>query len=162
MFRARPFNLFKAVSLLPRWRNLSTIKGKATKEGTLAFVSQSQLKLYHQFSQSGLYINPVIHGAPRTHIDEDEDLENAAVALLQNRSNCLVVYEHNTYTGKPWALKHLEEILLPEESGVSRENVVTIANLGHADTALELYRRLGDARKRTGLEYIDMALFEVS
>lgn len=141
-------------------RNAS-IKGRATKEATLKFVSKSKLKLYHQFSQSGLFINPVIHGSPRTYVSDEEDLQNAAIALLQNRSNCLVIYDHNRDNGKPWHLNDIDQLICPE-AGVRREEVVVIANLGRAPNALELYRRLAEASRLTHIDFIDIAIFEVT
>ena len=59
----------------------SPISGKATAAGTLAFVKDANIPLYHKFDKSGLFINPIIHGSPlpeymrQVHKDSKEDKE---------------------------------------------------------------------------------------
>jgi hypothetical protein len=48
-------------------RQLSTLQGRATIEGTKAFIAESALPLYHVLESSKLTINPIIHGAPRAY-----------------------------------------------------------------------------------------------
>jgi hypothetical protein len=144
-------------------RNASVIKGKATIDGTLGFVSKSNLKLHHRFDKSGLYINPIIHGSPKPTCKKDKKYYDSVLkhAVLKNRSNCVVVYDHNTANGKPWHTDTMS-VIISHESGVKREEIVTIANLGYAADAPEMYRRLADASRLSGIQHIDMAFFEVN
>lgn len=148
-------------SLSPMLRNgLATLKGRATIQATREFIDQSDLKLYIGLNQSSLTINPVIHGSPRHILTEDKGYYTtlAKRAVLINRSNCLVVYDHKR--GKPWALDGLSTIICPENK-LRREHIVTVADLGLAASNYDLYGRLADACKQTGLQMIDIAMFEV-
>lgn len=139
---------------------LATIKGRATIQGTRDFVDKSSLNMSFRLNQSNLTINPIIHGAPRHfNVTEKEYFTTLATrAVLINRSNCLVVYDHRR--GRPWALSGLDTIIDPDNK-ISRENIVAIAHLGLAVSNFELYGRLSDACKQSGLQQIDIAIFEV-
>jgi hypothetical protein len=142
-----------------------TIKGRATPAGTMQFIRSSQLPLYHQFNKCGLYINPVIHGAPRqvTGLNEDditylEALTRRAVGL--NRSNCVMVYKHND-GADPWYSTNLHKLFDDPANKVSREQMVVVANLGLASTKEEVFRRLANACNITALEMVDIVIVEV-
>ena len=139
--------------------SMATINGRASSNATNDFIEKSSLKMRIRLNQSNLIINPIIHGSPRHFHVTDNDYYNtlAKRAILINRSNCLVVYDNKR--GKPWALDGLGSIIT--ENNLLRENIVTIANLGLAGSSYELYGRLADAVKLTGLQQIDIALFEV-
>lgn len=137
------------------------IKGRATTSGTMKFMRQSQLPLYHQFHKSQLFVNPIIHGAPKKlyALDDKDRVYIEALtrrAVLVNRSNCVVIYKHHE-EGEPWYSTNLSALF----NDVSREQIVTVAHLGFATTKEEVFRRLAKACEITGLQTIDMALVEV-
>ena len=135
--------------------------GKATVEGTMAFIAESNLPFYHKFEGCGLYINPIIHGAPKEPCWADDDfitfLTHRGIRI--NRSNATVVYEHHGQ--KVWSGKYLAKIL-EEGHGIERDQIVTIANLGLASSKSEMSRRLEEAKNLSGLASIDIAMFKVS
>lgn len=135
--------------------------GHATSEGTLKFMESSVWTLHHHFRRSNLYINPIIHGPPKllNLMKGNNHDHNFAKALLLHRSNCLFVYDHRP--SKPWYTSMLHELVSPEY-GISREGVVTIAGLGLINNPIEISQRINEAKRLTGLEYIDFAMIEVS
>ncbi len=80
-------------------------------------------------------------------------------AILKNRSNCVVVYDH-TMPDKPWHTNILKTIITPENK-ITRQEIVAVANLGYATTQSEIVRRLSQACTLSGLECMDLAYFEV-
>lgn len=136
------------------------VPGRATSAMTQHFVAASKLPLYHKFERSQLYINPIIHGPPAFHEVEDHEYIDLLTkrAVLKNRSNCLVVYQH--LTPKPYFFKGVRSLLEVEET-LSRQHLVTMANLGTPCSSQEVLRRLHEACNLSQLEYIDFAYFEV-
>lgn len=150
-----------AVNLLRR--NLSSItRGRATTVGTRKFVERANLSLFHCFDKTGLYISPVMHGPPRNYQVEDKEYFEALMhkSIVDNKSNCVVVYNESTGGSKTWHATGMNR-LLSEENSLNRSEVVTVANLGVAATDKLMRQRLATARELTGLEHIDMAIFEV-
>ena len=119
------------------------ISGFATTEGTLEFVKNAQLPLYHKFDKAQLYANPIIHGPPNVqymlneysasgevimHNEETNSLMQKA--LFKNKSNCIYVYSYNNSNynsvmksvtntsdmsvhGKPYCVSNLSEYITP-------------------------------------------------
>lgn len=138
------------------------LKGRATEEGTRLFVAKSSLPMFHKFHLTDLYINPIIHGPPKYCSDANKSYVEAltARAVLKNRSNCIIVYQHNEIE-KSWHSTNLAS-LFRKSTEVTRDQIVTIANLGLAANREQILERLYEAGSRTGLETIDMAVFNVS
>jgi hypothetical protein len=105
-------------------RHFSThLQGRATVEGTLAFVADSDLPLYHRFASSKLTINPIIHGAPRAYSYHENHTYIEALtrrAVVKNRSNCVVVYQHSE---TPWYSTNLETLFSDPANNVHRSQV---------------------------------------
>lgn len=155
------------------------VTGRADSAMTQRFIAMSNLPLFHKFERSNLYINPIIHGPPAFPYLSDEDHEYMDLltkrAVLKNRSNCLVVYQHQPVsnlslqvqknTTKPTGSYYFRGIrsLLQTEPTLTRQQLVTMAHLGlpTADPT-EIYRRLHEACQLTQLEYIDFVYFEVN
>lgn len=148
-----------------RGLSMKPVKGRATQAGTAQFLRNSDLPFFHKLAKSELFINPIIHGPPRelySKSDQKRTLIEALTrrAVVKNRSNCLVVYQHNP-DGEAWYSTNLHALFLDSENQISREQIVIVANLGKATTREEVFRRLSDACQVTGLETIDIAMFEV-
>lgn len=158
----------------------ASIPGRATFEGTKQFVLDSEMSLFHHFSFSDLIVTPVIHGAPSLFdADNQRYIETLTTrAVLKNRSNCIVVYEHqahkhtqassvkNTTTStdsdilvKPYYVGNLGAVL--REGKLSREQIVTVASIGMPAKVKEVLRRMQEAKALTKLEFIEMAYFEL-
>lgn len=84
------------------------IKGMATETGTLSFVKNANLPLYHKFDKCKLFSNPIIHGLPSVNfmlneckygdkiVMQNEETDRLLEkALVDNKSNCIYVYGHN-------------------------------------------------------------------
>ena len=133
-------------------------KGRASPEGTKAFIAQSNIKLHHNFHASDLYINPIIHGPPRgigtgSSADTDQMLVDA---VLRNRRNCFYVYNHSV--DGVW---YASDVGAGLGSEVDRTQLVTVAGLGYVTSARELAERLRDATQKTQLEHLDIVILEV-
>mgnify|MGYP003385813206 CR=1 FL=1 len=188
---------------------VGTISGHATPEGTLSFVKDANLPLYHKFDKTGLYINPVIHAQPhaqymlKIHAEasaslatpdacdnymrssETDDL--AGLALRRNRSNCLYVYSYNSRQSEdavgpsgerlreqdqPFYLSNIRSLLVPAGFGgdpatvpagaVSRECVVTVADIGCTLDPTEIRTRVNEATQLTGLDTIDCIVWRAT
>lgn len=154
-----------------------TIQGKATPRGTKRFMERANLPMFHCFDKTSLYVSPIIHGAPRSYTLEETDYFEALMkrAVLRNKSNCVVVYNHEM-TGtrsKTWHATGLDKLLTPpplnEENltpdspveWLNRDEIVAVANLGLATTGKNIRQRLANACALTGLEQLDMAMIEV-
>ncbi len=137
------------------------VTGRASTAMTQAFVSSSKLHFYHKFERSQLYINPIIHGAPAFNNIEDHDYIELLTkrAVLKNRSNCLVVYQH--LPQKSYYFKGMRS-LFNIDPQLSRQHLVAMANIGKPTITAEVFRRLTEACELSQLEYIDFAYFEVS
>jgi hypothetical protein len=152
-------------------RKTVLLTGKATEQGTKEFVRNSSLPTHHQFKHSGLYVTPVLHGAPSIHNDDDQKYIELLLtkAVLENRSNGIVVYEHMLSSPSvsesesslklPYHVSNLAGVL--QQGKLTRDQVVTIANLGSPASSTELVRRLTEARTLSHLEFVDFAYFEV-
>jgi len=135
-------------------------------KGTYEFVKKSALPLHHKFAVSELTINPIIHGplSQQTLQDYTDKTYIEALsrrAVVKNRSNCVVVYQHST-EGEPFFASNLQALFTDPENDVSRDQVVIVANIGLATTRSEVLKRLSDACQHTGMEMIDIVMFEVS
>ena len=120
------------------YRNLSVprFKGRATVKGTYEFVMKSALPLHHKFAVSELTINPIIHGPPSQQTLQDYSDKTYIEALtrravVKNRSNCVVVYQHAA-EGEPYFATNLQALYTDHEKDVTRDQVVIVANIGHA------------------------------
>ncbi len=163
---------FSLQGLVRQHRVLSTakeaivpsFKGRATVNGTFDFVRKSALPLYHQFATSKLTISPIIHGPPSLHTTAErnkpyiEALTRRAVVV--NRSNCIVVYQHYP-EDEPYYATNLATLFTDPANDVRRDQVVIVANIGLATTRSDVYKRLSNACQKTGMEMIDMVMFEV-
>lgn len=150
------------------YRNLSVprFKGRATVKGTCEFVMKSALPLHHKFAVSELTINPIIHGPPSQQTLQDYSDKTYIEALtrravVKNRSNCVVVYQHAA-EGEPYFATNLQALFTDPENDVTRDQVVIVANIGLATSRSEVLKRLSDACQHTGMEMIDIVMFEVS
>jgi hypothetical protein len=143
--------------------NASKVKGHATLEGTKRFLEASGIPLQHYLDNARVMINPIIHGAPKRNGSMSQEVSEIGVgyAICANRSNCVYIYDYNPES--TWFTANLRDMFAPENSdlGVSRDNIVTIANLGLGTTADVLECRLQDASDRTGIANIDIAVVEV-
>ena len=164
------------------------IPGFATPEATTNFVTNAGLPISHRFKQSQLCVSPVIHGPPIRFLPKEDDMELLAYALVENGSNCVYVYEHQSgsygvrqhkdslRTGKrvpgntDWFQRGLKEVM--DVANVDREQLVTIAGLGSFPKNLTssqglhgistvLKDRLASACRLTGLRRIDFAMIEL-
>lgn len=153
-------------------RSCSTVvKGRATIEGTKSFVNKSnQLKLFHQFHLSKLFITPIIHGSPNEEYDQQLNDLMMEKAIVENRSNCVIVYHckdpipTDSKTKPPpiiWGTDSLSKIILNPSHGLSREEFVVGANLGYAVTTQQIHTRYAEALKMSNLEYLDFVIVEV-
>jgi hypothetical protein len=154
-------------------RSCSTVvKGRATKEGTKSFVNKStQLKLFHQFHLSELFITPIIHGSPKEEYGQELNDLMMEKAIFENRSNCVIVYHckdpvptDSSKTKPPpiiWGTDSLSKLILNPSNGLSREEFVVGANLGYAVTSEQIYIRHAEALKVSKLEYLDFVIVEV-
>ena len=126
-----------------RWSS-SIVAGRATVEGTKNFVQRSNLKLFHQFQSSGLYITPIIHGSPKEAegFKEEKEFYDFAIgkAILYNKSNCVIAYhsidpiptaEHKSTKPVIWVTDALASLIENPDNGVLREEIVVGANLGY-------------------------------
>jgi hypothetical protein len=140
-----------------------SIAGRATPEATFAFIHRNTLSMHHRLEKSGLFINPVIHGPPRPHAGHDNAYVEALMkkAVVKNASNCITVYHQNVADDKVWHATGLAQ-LLSVNNGPHRAEIVTIANIGRAKNRMDILKHLSDACKLTELEYIDLAIFEVT
>jgi hypothetical protein len=162
------------------------ITGQASPEGTKKFIMNAKLPMYHRFEHSGLFINPVIHGAPSLYDEDNQGYVEALTlrAVLRNKSNCLVVYENqlhksfaklpstgaktgstrsapNVPTPPPYYFNGLGTVL--REGNLSRDQIVTMANLGSPSISKDaMLQRFDEALELSRLEAIDLAYFEVS
>lgn len=189
--------------------NSQRIRGKATPEGTLSFVKDANLPLYHKFDKTGLYINPIVHAQPQpqymikmhaaktgggelindsvNYMRSAETDNLAALALGRNRSNCLYVYSYNSKQGDqargpngeklrepdhPFYLSNLDSLLVPSgfkgdisalpKDAVSRECVVTVADIGCTLDPYEIRRRVEEALHLTKLVTIDCVVWRAT
>ena len=83
-------------------------------------------------------------------------------AVREDRCNCLSVFSNNNddperQTGQ-WYSKSVESLV---ESGLDREGIVTIANLGNVSIREDVERTLDDALRLTDQEYLDFAMLKV-
>lgn len=149
------------------------IPGRADRHATERFIARSGLPMYHQFDHSGLFINPIIHGPPSRYHKSDKEVDEKTETLIHamsmravhlNRSNCLVVYQHNhnIYTGKPWSLPSFSSILNGGPEPILREELVVIADLGVCHSKEDVLERLHEACRLNGLGQIDCAYIEVT
>lgn len=141
-------------------RNHVSMKGKATREGTKRWVTENNVPLSVKFPRSGFHINTMIHGPP-TAFRQDFSIqdENAKRAIFRNKSNCLVVY--NKYEDESvFHTKSLASILLDKSDVISRDQIVTIANLGPINNP-NMISLLQEARYLSGFEHIDYLMVEV-
>jgi hypothetical protein len=138
-------------------RNLVT--GRATTVGTKYFLDSSEIHLQHHLKQSNLYINPIVIGNPFTLQDGHEETLDTLYygAVMEDRSNCFYVYSNNE-AGK-WYSKSVQKLV---ESGIDREGLVTVANIGSVRDKDDVLRQLEEAWKLTDQEYIDVAMLNVS
>ena len=170
----RPSSTIGATSLyrfLHCARRCSTVvKGRATKEGTKSFVNKSNLKLFHQFHLSELFITPIIHGSPKEEYGQQLNDLMMEKAIVENRSNCVIVYHckdpvpTDSKTKPPpitWGTDSLSKLILNPSHGLSREEIVVGANLGYAVTPEQIYIRHAEALKISNLEYLDFVIVEV-
>jgi hypothetical protein len=147
-----------------RYSSSLTVQGKATPAGTLQFVAKSRIQLHHQFEVSKLIINPIIHGAPKRKSTSKSSVPYVEAllkkALLLNKSNCVVAYQHYE-SGDPWYSTNLSALLSNPATKIAREEIVVLANLGSVHFARDIKDRLANAKKLTGINFIDMAIMEV-
>lgn len=134
--------------------------------GTYEFVKKSALPLHHKFAVSQLTISPIIHGPPsqqtlQEHSDKTYIEALTRRAVVKNRSNCIVVYQHNA-EGEPFFSTNLHTLFTDPENNVSRDQVVIVANIGLATSRSEVLKRLSEACQHTGMEMVDIVMFEVS
>jgi hypothetical protein len=134
------------------------VTGRATTVGTKYFLDSSEIQLQHHLKQSNLYINPVLIGNPFTLQDgQDDNLDNLYYgAVMEDRSNCIYVYSNND--AGTWHSKTVGKLV---ETGLDREGLVTVANLGTVTTREEVLHRLEEATKLTDQECIDVAMLNV-
>jgi hypothetical protein len=152
-------------------RSCSTVKGRATKEGTQSFVNKSNLKLFHKFHLSELFITPIIHGSPKEEYDQKLNDLMMEKAIVENRSNCVIVYhckdpipsESKTTLAQSikWGTDSLSKIISNPSYGFFREEFVVGANLGYAATPQQIRQRHAEALKMSNLEYLDFVIVEV-
>lgn len=137
----------------------SVITGRATTAGTKYFLDSSEIGLQHHLKQSDLFINPVIVGNPFTLQDGNEETIDTLYygAVMEDRSNCIYVYSNND--AGTWHSNSVQKLV---ESGLDREGLVTIANMGNVHDADEVMRCLEEARRLTGQEHIDIVMLNVS
>lgn len=154
----------KACGSLGKRLASGSIPGFASTDGTMAFVHQAELPMYHVFEKHKLYVNPIIHGPPKKvsgkNIRSDEALEEA---VLKNRSNAVYVYRYSPKTDKgpsTWHSPMLNKLITG--NGLPRECIVTIADLGIVDSLSEISRRLKEALSLTNLEHIDCVVVQVN
>jgi hypothetical protein len=143
-------------------RCASVVSGRATSAGTKEFIGKSALPMYHQLDRTSLYINPIIHGAPFSYdhkADKDYISTLTKHAITENRSNCVVVYQQYL-NDKIYFYEGLPSILA--SGAIKRDELVTVANIGKATNKQEVLAILDEARKLSHLEFLDMAIFEVS
>lgn len=144
---------------------VKVLKGQATVAGTRQFLMEVPLPLFHQFDKTKLYVNPVIHGAPKkVYKKTDKDIAFIEAltrrAIVKNRSNCVIVYKHND-DGEAWYSTNLEKLFKDPANNVERQQIVMVANIGRPTTRENVFKRLGDACDVTGLEALDMVIIEV-
>lgn len=148
-------------SLFSIARFASVVTGRATSAATKDFIGKSALPMYHQLDRTSLYINPIIHGAPFSYdhkADKDYISTLAKHAIIENRSNCVLVYQQYL-NDKIYYYEDLPNVIA--SGAIKRDELVTIANIGKATKKQEVLAILDEARKLTNLEFLDMAIFEV-
>ena len=160
-------NSFREKPPLSSSMNFATttpFKGRATVKGTSEFVMKSELSMHHIFKGTALVINPIIHGPPKrnTYNVENQTYMEALTrrAVVVNRSNCMFAYQHYD-DGSSWHATNLRALFSNPANDISREQIVVIAHIGLATTRDEVFKRLFNACQNTGLQMIDMVVFEV-
>ena len=147
--------------VVARWNRFSSktiVTGRATTVGTKYFLDISNIHLQHQL-RSGLYVNPVSIGYPFTLRNGQEDMIDNIYygAVMEDRCNCICVYSNNDDDGK-WYSNSVEKLI---ESGLDREGIVTVANLGNVSDRDQVMQQLDDARRLTHQEYVDIIMLNV-
>lgn len=149
-------------SLRPPYYGLSTYRsitnGRATPLGTKYFLEQGNIPLIHTLKRTGLNIHPLILNTPMHPTSNREGLDSLYQgSVLKFRTNCFHVYSRYS-DGKIWYTKAVEELV---QSGVDREGLVTIANVGKVSHRDDLMQVLDEAWSVTDQEYIDIITLQV-
>ena len=143
----------------PIWRYFHA-EGRATVVDTREFVINSGLKIHHKLKNSGLYVNPVIHGPPKEIVGSCL-ATNAMLkhAFVQNKSNCLYVYQNSTQG--PWFVDDVVSLL--NKVG-KREEIVFVAGLGvlTQESPIMIPRIIDHAKHCSKLRFLDLVILEVN
>lgn len=125
---------------------------------------------------------------PENYMRSAETDHLVKLALDRNRSNCIYVYSHNSRQSDeaveapsgerrrvsdfPYYVANLDSLLVPSgfsgdpagvpAGAVSRECVVTVADVGCTLDPTELRRRVEEAVRLTGLETIDCVVWRAT
>lgn len=151
----------KFVCLSKRSFSQTVVSGRAKPKQTEKFLTLGKLPHIHMNEATGLNFNPVIHGYPNHFAPEKPQFYQMAAkrSLIKNQTNGVVVY-HHVDGQEPYYVSNFDEIL--QVSGIKREEMIAIANLGVMPTHQEeLLRRLSMASKLSGLKFIDIAFVQV-
>ena len=139
------------------------ISGHATSKGTLSFVKNAQLPLYHKFDKVELYANPIIHGPPNVHYMLNEHSVNNEVvmhneetnslvqkAIFRNKSNCIYVYSYNNSNynslhkgsnkdhGIPYVVTNLKEYMISTTNNSTTSTTTTSSNTVHRSNVITI------------------------
>ena len=135
---------------------------RASVRGTKKFVESVGLPLFHKFSVTGLYANPIFHGPPRNtrQVSPKKTADNMEKAMLRNNSNCVCIYNHIEKQQQPWAASMIGDII--EKSSFDRDSFICFAEIGSPSSANEILSRLEEALFLTSLTTIDFAVVKVS
>lgn len=120
--------------------------------------------MIHTFKNSKLNIHPLILSSPMHPMSPKEGLDSLYLgSVLKYRINCFHVYSRSVLSpsGNPniWYTTAVEDLI---QTGIDREGLVTIANLGKISHRDELIQVLEEAWSVTDQEYIDIVTLEVS
>jgi hypothetical protein len=135
--------------------------GRATPLGTKYFLEQGNVSMIHSFKNSQLNIHPLILNSPMHPASNKEGLDSLYLgSVLKYRINCFHVYSRSTSPSGTniWYTTAVEELV---QTGIDREGLVTIANLGKISHRDELIQVLEEAWSVTDQEYIDIVTLEV-
>jgi hypothetical protein len=131
---------------------------RATSIGTKYFLENSNIQLQHNLQKSNLFINPIVIGNPFTLQNGYDETCDALYygAVMEDRCNCFYVYSNNE--AGVWHSKSMSKLV---ESGIDRESLVTVANMGNVRNRDDVMQQLENAKKLTDQEFIDIAMLNV-
>jgi hypothetical protein len=142
----------------------SITNGRATPLGTKYFLEQGNVSMIHSLKNSKLNIHPLILNTPMHPTSNKEGLDSLYLgSVLKYRINCFHVYSRSTPSSgsgssNVWYTTAVEDLV---QTGIDREGLVTIANLGKISHRDELMQVLEEAWTVTDQEYIDIVTLEV-